>query len=275
MEPLLGLALECVVTSRQGEAETRSEVSLNGVPASSLICWPFVRGGACTCGGKLAHRFDNVCAGALNEALGSRRGCRYGAEACKKAHVTRAQVLDTLGGWWQQERSTEPPTWGTVGRGNTAAQGERSTASSAGTAGFEAPRCTVPASTVLERLCRHSEESGYITAFLNEEWLDELLADDAMRSLLGMRKAAKEITEAYGAASRVLEMLRKLRRQEEAAAAGEEAALGEAPTAGRLEGAAVADRGVERGEGAIVLDVCSGKGLAALIISFMLPAAKV
>jgi len=117
--------------------------------------------------------------------------------------------------------------------------------SAASAADGEVRRCTVPAATVKERIRRHVDESPYYARLLGEPWLDELLADDRMRRLFGRSKSRKEITEAYAAAEQVRRMLRAL--------GGDS----------------------ERGRGAVVFDVCSGRGVGALLLSFLLPESRV
>jgi hypothetical protein len=97
----------------------------------------------------------------------------------------------------------------------------------------------------LDRLRRHETESSYITRFLREPFLDLFAAHEGLRSLLSMRKCAKELSEAYGAAKQA------------------EALLVSLGLSGPI------------GEGAVLLDVCSGKGLAATLLSFLLPDAAV
>ena len=108
-------------------------------------------------------------------------------------------------------------------------------------------RCTVPLETLLGRISRHRVESTYIDRFLGEAFLPSLLADDASRSLLSMRHCAKEVSEAYGAAEQVVAIL-------------------------RAHGVCVVSGG---GEGAVVLDICCGKGLTGLLLSCMLPRAQI
>ena len=107
-------------------------------------------------------------------------------------------------------------------------------------------RCTVPLETLLGRISRHRAESSYIDRFLSEPFLPSLLANDASRTLLSMRNCAKEVSEAYGAAEQVVSLL-------------------------HARGVCVSSGG---GEGAVVLDICCGKGLTGLLLSCMLPRAQ-
>jgi hypothetical protein len=94
-------------------------------------------------------------------------------------------------------------------------------------------------------LRRHEKESSYIKRFLGEPFLELFAEHEGLRSLLSMRKCAKELSEAYGAARQAEALLASLGMSE--------------PT----------------GKGAVLLDVCSGKGLAATLLSFLLPDAAV
>jgi hypothetical protein len=90
--------------------------------------------------------------------------------------------------------------------------------------------------------------SPYLQRFMEEPFLEEMLNDDRLRQLLSMRKAHKEITEAYAVANKVLAIAKQL--------AGSEF---ESTT----------------GKGFVVLDVCSGRGVSAVLMSFLLPDARI
>jgi len=107
------------------------------------------------------------------------------------------------------------------------------------------PRLTLPAEAVMVRLRAAAGESEHIARLVEEPFLPELLADEAMRRSFARRKASlKEASEAYAMALGVRKLLGR---------------LGAAPD----------------GEGAVVLDVCSGRGLTSLLLSFLLPRARV
>ena len=97
---------------------------------------------------------------------------------------------------------------------------------------------------VTDRLRSKGSKSEHVVTLLAEPWLGALLADESRLLLFSHRNAAKEISEAYGAARGVQRILRR---------AG-------AP---------------DSGAGALVFDVCSGRGFSALILSYLLPEARV
>ena len=96
---------------------------------------------------------------------------------------------------------------------------------------------------VRERLTRHADDGATnVHRLLDAPWSDEALASDATRRLLSRRGCVKEICEAFAAA----DVVRTL-----------------AP-------AAAAD-----GSGLTILDVCSGSGLGAAVLSRVWPEARV
>jgi len=115
--------------------------------------------------------------------------------------------------------------------------------------GRAAARCTFPVPALLDRFRRYESESPYIARFLRADWLDAAMADNRVRRVLAGNKAGpKEVTEAYAAADRV------------------SAAVFE-----------FCDRDIKAdgGSGVVILDVCSGKGTIAIVLSFMFPQAKI
>ena len=243
------------------------ERTLDGERATELVCWHYVRGeGECACGGTRAHICQLACGGAINAALGGKHVCKN--KKCGKWHPEAAQVRAELDSWWRAARGREP-TWSfaaieaPAGANSACKGGSRSSSSSAaastaagasgaadgagtaepeGAAGAPPRPCTVPAEVQLERIRRHATASAHIRTFLSEPFLDAWLADEALRPVLSMRKCAKELSEAYGAAGKVIALL-------------------------RAHGAA------EGGAGVTILDVCCGKGLTALLLSYLLPSA--
>jgi hypothetical protein len=111
--------------------------------------------------------------------------------------------------------------------------------------------CTVPVEIIRMRLLRFVDLSPYLQRFMEEPFLEEMLNDDRLRQLLSMRKAHKEITEAYAIANKVLAIAKQL--------AGVTGSEFESTT----------------GKGFVVLDVCSGRGVSAVLMSFFLPDARI
>lgn len=223
----------------------RAEATLCGEAATSLVCWPHLAGRECDCGGRRAHICRGACAGTINAALGgARQGCKHQGDRCPRGwHATPEHVRQCLSEWWVATRC-QPAVWGTLDREKSAAHGDRSAATAAEGRSAER-RVTLPVAVQLDRLGRHAHESPYLARFLREPFLDALFEEPALRALLAMKKCAKEITEAYGAAQQVKALL--LRHGADASS----------------------------GRGAVVLDVCSGKGLCAALLSCMLPEARV
>ena len=116
----------------------------------------------------------------------------------------------------------------------------------------------------LGKLSKHSGASTYVARFLGEPFLPAWAAHPALRQLLAMRKCAKELSEAYGAARQAVALLGQLRQEQQQQQP-------QPPQQGRGTGGLE----LEEGQGAVLLDVCSGKGLTATLLSFLLPRARV
>lgn len=268
MDPsLLAAARHTLLATRASESEA-GEATLGGELRSSLVCWEHTRGAPCECGGRRAHLFGarlfpgedlselglgSCCDGAISRALGGARSCRFPAGRCRFDHPTRERIREDLAAWWSLARGSEP-VWATARRGNDAARGgERATESSAPKAdGEPCARETLPLEAQRERLFRrlhrHAPSSAYIRRFLQEPFLEAtLLAHAPLRKLLAMKPVAKEVSEAYGAAAQARAILGR---------------------AGR-------DVGTEDGSGVTILDVCSGKGLSAVMVALSLPQSRV
>jgi hypothetical protein len=130
--------------------------------------------------------------------------------------------------------------------------------------------CLMPASAIEGWLKHYAAKtsSPYLARFLAEHFLGEMLADDRLRQLLCARKTHKELTEAYSVADKVVAAMAQLKKQDQGVANVASPAV--APAA-----AAAAAAGAMTGEGFVILDVCSGRGLQAVLLSFMLPLARV
>lgn len=287
-----GVSYQRKFRSARGAAEEdEGELTVDGVPCTELVCWSFIsrKAGPCACEGRLAHILPGSCGRSVN--LGFRRtgakACGLGPRCPAVIHPSAAECRDALAAWWRETRGTEP----TFGRRaaptpiNTAARGERSLASATGASEEGRRRCTLPASKVIEHLTRHEADSRYLAEFLRADYLQEMsaagaartlerrapqgavlgrarrdyaagtlarerrhpvrrLADERLRALLAMRSRVKELSEACS----VCEQVRALVGADTVAAGG---------------------------EGAVVLDVCSGKGLGATLLSYMLPKGRV
>ncbi|KAL1526532.1 hypothetical protein AB1Y20_015241 [Prymnesium parvum] len=238
-------------SARSEGSERSSELYLCGSPCASLLCWPFVTGAPCECEGKLAHILQGVCGRAINGAFGraGRSGGCSGARCNAAVHLSDEGIRGELGTWWEA-RHGEPPVFcmaatgrSQKGAATTAARGERSTAS-AGDVHPTVTRCTLPAARVVELMRAHESDSKYIAMFLAAPYLQQMLEDDGLRSLLAMRSRVKEVSEGLAAC----ELIRSLVKPEVIA---------------------------EGGQGVLVLDVCSGKGLGATLVSFLLPRGRV
>ena len=94
-----------------------------------------------------------------------------------------------------------------------------------------------------------------------------MLLDERLRRLLCMRSRVKEVSEA----SSMCEAVRSL------AGAGRSSSGGEGMAHSQLSRAywLGAERMSSGGEGMVVFDVCSGKGLGATLLSFLLPRGRV
>ena len=72
------------------------ERTLDGIRATELICWEFVRGMVdCKCGGTRAHICHRACGGAINAALGGKHTCRK-QNRCRFSHPEPAKVREEL-----------------------------------------------------------------------------------------------------------------------------------------------------------------------------------
>ena len=100
-------------------------------------------------------------------------------------------------------------------------------------------------SRFLSRLRERSRESPYAGAFEAEPFFHRLMSNERLRRLFADDKRSyKEVTEAYGAARRVSDVL---------------ARLGASPDGG----------------GAVLFDACSGRGIAAVLYAHWFPRARV
>lgn len=100
-------------------------------------------------------------------------------------------------------------------------------------------------SRFLSRLRERSRESPYAGAFEAEPFFHRLMSKERLRRLFADDKRSyKEVTEAYGAARRVSDVL---------------ARLGASPDGG----------------GAVLFDACSGRGIAAVLYAHWFPRARV
>ena len=194
------------------------------------------------------------------------------------------------GGHCTSSATDSRTTAGTASRSVTSSVAAYDSAEGAGAAtSAGAParkRCTLPAATVVERLGRHAEEDEslpcYIRQFLGEPFLASFLEDEMLRSLLANRRRVKEVAEAYSSSVRVLDLLRELRcgRGYGGAAPPQNAskdggAGGGEGGDGDIDGDGDGDGDRDGGQGVVVIDVCSGKGFAATLLSFLLPKATI
>ena len=149
--------------------------------------------------------------------------------------ANKATIWDAKGGAKVLEVACEAAI------GSVALVAPQSSRSSLTASGLGAPkRCTVNATTVEARLRRHAADKPYVSDLLEAPFLEGLLREDATRRLLSMRGSVKEVCEAYSVAQQVRELSL------------------------RAGGSAEA---VSHGAGVVILDVCSGKGLTALLLS--------
>ncbi|KAL3918391.1 MAG: hypothetical protein SGPRY_006039 [Prymnesium sp.] len=250
-----GVSYQRKFASARGEGGgRRSELHLGSLPCASLLCWPFVTGAACECGGGAAHILRGACGRTINVAFGrggKGGGCR--GDDCRAAsHPSPQAIRDELAAWWVASRS-QPPVFTMAvsprtarSSGNSAAHGSRSTASSLPSLPSAPPpsRCAVPASRILELVSAHVADSEYIRRFVESPFLQEMLADEALLGLLAMRSRVKELSEGFAA----YEILRSLVGEELTSCGG---------------------------RGVVVFDVCSGKGLGSTLLSFLLPNARI
>lgn len=240
-------------SAREGGSPTSQELMLCGNACASLLCWNYITGKECSCDGKLAHILQGVCGRAINEAFGRVKkmgGCQ--GSACRAAeHPKPENICKELGDWWlkthgeQPVFSTEDPVISLSGN-TTGSRGSRGSRSTMSTESSElAPsRRPMAAARLMELLSSHAADSKYIAAFLNAPFLEQMLEDDSLRSLLSMRSRVKELSETYAVWEAILPLI-----SPSLVATG--------------------------GEGVLLFDVCSGKGLAATLLSFLLPRARV
>lgn len=201
----------------------------------------------------------------MNAALGGRHICKK-PDRCRFEHPAAYLVRRDLEAWWLATRGA-PPTWSTTNLprnklGNNAMRGgERSQASadggSAADGADECKPCTVPRELQIARLAKYAPDSAHVRAFLASPFLDELLSSENTRPLLAMRKCAKEISEAYGGYEAISKVLVELQTQ----------------SGGGDGGSGCCD--AASGRGAVILDVCCGRGLTGLLLSYLLPEARI
>ena len=110
-----------------------------------------------------------------------------------------------------------------------------------------AQRTDVRPEMVLESLRRHEASSPYVSRLLNEPWFEPMVRTDRnfRRLFMRARPALKEASEAFAALSAIETLHGSL----------------------ELSGS--------DGRGLCVLDVCSGKGIIATLLSLLLPEARV
>ena len=224
-----------------GGTKKLRECTLDGIRYTDLVCWDHVKLRPCDCHGTKAHLFAGACGKHLSFALGC---APDGCPGCAKSHPEA--VSDSLTAWYSDRFGV--PVVAEVAPLGLAHNASTRSASTAASGDGAAARCTVPPSQVLERLRRHATSSKHVSLLLEESFLDDMLAQPASRRLLTQRGSLKEISEAYAAAAEV----RRLG-----------ASLGlPASTTGT-------------GRGLTLLDVCSGKGVGAHLLSRLLPESQV
>ena len=188
-----------------GESTVKSVgETADGVLCTELLCWPYMRGEACTCDGKLAHILQGACGRNINLGFGRHRAKSCGFARCNAtSHPSEDDCHSAVAAWWRETRGAEaefgkqpPPA-----PANTAARGERSTVSAQEEGAGK--RCTLPASKLREHLARHEGESKHLDAFLQDPMLEEMLRDERLRALLAMRSRVKEVTEAWSVCEQV------------------------------------------------------------------------
>jgi hypothetical protein len=128
---------------------------------------------------------------------------------------------------------------------------------------------------------RSVRENAYLAAFARAPWLPLLLSDPRFDRLLsGSRKAlAKEVTEAFAVKELVARHLRACRGVDGAGAAGtgEEGKGGEGNggEGTRTEGAEDGGTGRDDGDGVLIFDLCSGRGITGTILALEWPRAHI
>ena len=223
-------------------------LTIGGVPCADVICWPYLRGEECSCGGTRAHVFRNGCGRAVNSALSAQAApCRHGATCKRGVHPTADDVRRELSAWWRATHGGEPEfAHAAVAAAAPPPDASRSTTSAAGASASR--RCTLPAARLLELLSIHASDSPHIEKFLAEPCFAAMVGDDRVRRLFEMRSRVKEMGEAYS----VLQQLRAL----------------------VAEGTAAGTCGAD-GEGLTIIDACSGRGMGPTLLSYALPSARV
>ena len=243
-----------------GADKLQREVTINGNRAVEFVCWDYLKGHAeCDCEGLRAHIFQGCCSKFISGRLGTGAGCTLSAEECRHHHP-KDDVLDALTEWY--ESSLGAASIGTVSLTQQKGTLSRSVATASGAsdnagagdhgagAGDEtaATSSIVPAALVESRLQKAAATSKHLQAFMEAPFLTEMLADESTRRLLASRGAVKEVSEAFAA-------VEEIRRLAELLGAPKDVAT--------------------LGRGLTVLDVCSGKGTVAALLSRLLPDAQV
>ena len=233
-------SLEAIVDVAWRQARApRAALAVDGVLATSLVCWAHVAGRPCDCGGARAHVFAGACGGAVAAALGvedRKRRCTRGA--CKRPHPDPGAVVGAVVAWRAGRGGAAVAAYG--GAGPSAA--ERPARGRAEASLEDAPprACGTSAAALTSRLRRKSAALPRLAAFLAADFYDEAVADGAIRRLLATKGAPKEVCEAYAAADALRGLAAPIPEDELA-----------------------------------ILDVCSGRGVVALLLSYLFPRARV
>ena len=244
---------------QQGMKE--GELTLGGQPATAHLCWEHLRQREPRCGGGcgLAHLRCGeiggnvaVCLRAVNTALGAYQ--KKQCTGCDREHPTTDALVRDIDSWWRARGAGPggsvwgPPVWDvrTHARTTSAARGGSRSAISSGSVNGAAQPMKQPLSRAFleEALARHRTDSEHIDAFMSAPYFETWMATDALRRLLSVRKRVKEITEAVALTRRVKLLLQLLGVQAD-------------------------------GDGAVIFDCCSGKGMGSAMLSFELPRAKI
>ena len=278
--------------------------------AGDAICWPAFKRRGCSCGTERQQRLLHlpakytVCPAHLSHVLGqSASGCQ---DASHQSHMPAGALLEAVLGWWGVGWELVPPAAGEEdangggGGGGGGGSGDDGASApppsemavAAAENGKSVLHCVPcgprapPAVTVGDRaapwasvefwaaeVAAKHPANGHLAALLAEPWFGGMLADRAAAKLWrgNRRKLLKELTEAYAVVQLVRDGLR-------AAAAEAEATSRAAAEAGQQRVQAVpAVPAVDgdTGAGAVVFDVCAGKGIATLLLSCALPQAVV
>ena len=227
-----------------GGSKRLRELTLDGIRATDLVCWAHVKQRPCDCEGTKAHLFAGACGRHISGSFGASDGCRRGGARCSQPHPEG--VSATLTAWYAERHGVpvQSAVAPLMGPHNTTSR----SASTATLGTGAAAHCTVPPSQVLERLRRHATSSTHVAQLVEADFLADMLAQPASRRLLTQRGALKEISEAYAAAASVRRLCAELHLPEAAARCG---------------------------RGVTLLDVCSGKGVGAHLLSRILPESQV